>query len=420
MKKLLAITLSILMTFGMMSNNVLAEEKITFSDISGHWAEQDIKKIASEGIISGYPDGTFKPDAPITRAEFAKIATLAFELVTDSDLSEYNDLNSNEWYYEYITKAANYIPKYKLPVDYPCMTPYENNANGGFLPNNEAIRMHIAEALVEITLEKEPTYIENLSIQEINSQVQESFKDTEYKNLMAFPGTGIPINVQRMNKYTWLSSELGIMQGDDNGNFNPYGYVTRAELVTMIKRMIVKVSATYEYITPLGTITSKTDYSSHINFATEANVRIDIIKDTENFDKTRYIVSGPFKAFTDQQSSMYITFDSFAKIFNGEWKLNNNVFEFTYDTSKEVVLDQYTPNETSGEWPNKTGSTPVVSFSEIPTIFVNGEEKAVKGSYGGKVYNSCLMMYNNELYIPVQMIAELLDYDISVTDIIWN
>ncbi|MEK5257516.1 glycosyl hydrolase 53 family protein [Paenibacillus sp. FSL F4-0125] len=42
-----------------------------FSDISGHWAEANIKKAVSEGIIKGYTDGTFKPNATVTRAEFA-------------------------------------------------------------------------------------------------------------------------------------------------------------------------------------------------------------------------------------------------------------------------------------------------------------------------------------------------------------
>ena len=215
-----------------------------------------------------------------------------------------------------------------------------------------------------------------------------------------------------------VMSNLGFMNGVGENKFAPKDNYTTEQSITTLIRMYN--ANTYEYITPLGTITSKTDYSSHINFAIEANVRIDIIKDYKNFDETRYIIPGPFKAFTDQMSSMYITFDSFAKIFNGEWKLNDNVFEFTYDTSKEVVLEQYTPNETSGEWTNKTGTTPVTHFSGISTILVNGEEKEIKGSTGGRVYNGTIMMYNNELYIPVQMVAEFLDCDISVTDILWN
>jgi len=41
-----------------------------FSDIAGHWALSYLKQAAEQGIVSGYPDGTFKPNNPITRAEF--------------------------------------------------------------------------------------------------------------------------------------------------------------------------------------------------------------------------------------------------------------------------------------------------------------------------------------------------------------
>ncbi|MDG0813466.1 S-layer homology domain-containing protein [Cohnella rhizosphaerae] len=42
-----------------------------FDDIAGHWAEANIKQAVSAGIIKGYPDGTFKPNRTVTRAEFA-------------------------------------------------------------------------------------------------------------------------------------------------------------------------------------------------------------------------------------------------------------------------------------------------------------------------------------------------------------
>ncbi|MFC5470879.1 S-layer homology domain-containing protein [Cohnella suwonensis] len=37
-------------------------QPINFNDISGHWAEANIKQAVSDGIVSGYPDGTFKPN----------------------------------------------------------------------------------------------------------------------------------------------------------------------------------------------------------------------------------------------------------------------------------------------------------------------------------------------------------------------
>ena len=43
-----------------------------------------------------------------------------------------------------------------------------------------------------------------------------------------------------MFEYTWLAKELEIMQGDTNGYFRPYDNVTRAELLTMIDRILEK------------------------------------------------------------------------------------------------------------------------------------------------------------------------------------
>jgi N-acetyl-anhydromuramyl-L-alanine amidase AmpD len=42
-----------------------------FADIMGHWAESDIKKCTEAGILKGGGDGLFRPDEPLTRAEFA-------------------------------------------------------------------------------------------------------------------------------------------------------------------------------------------------------------------------------------------------------------------------------------------------------------------------------------------------------------
>jgi len=49
--------------------------------IGGHWAREYTIKLYRLGIVSGYPDGTFRPDAEITRGEFSVMAARAFSLV---------------------------------------------------------------------------------------------------------------------------------------------------------------------------------------------------------------------------------------------------------------------------------------------------------------------------------------------------
>ena len=65
------------------------------SDITGHWAESQIKDFISKGYLNGYPDGTFKPQASIKRSEFVKILNKVFGLTTKSG-KVFND-TVNHW-----------------------------------------------------------------------------------------------------------------------------------------------------------------------------------------------------------------------------------------------------------------------------------------------------------------------------------
>jgi hypothetical protein len=60
--------------------DVIAPVKATLKDITGHWAEKPIYELVALGAVSGYPDGSFKPDSSIMRAEFATILVQAFKL----------------------------------------------------------------------------------------------------------------------------------------------------------------------------------------------------------------------------------------------------------------------------------------------------------------------------------------------------
>jgi hypothetical protein len=68
MKKLLFFTL-LLLQYGVLSS--------AFSDIGGHQYEAEILSLAQQGIVQGYPDGSFKPQQSLTRAELLKIILVA-------------------------------------------------------------------------------------------------------------------------------------------------------------------------------------------------------------------------------------------------------------------------------------------------------------------------------------------------------
>jgi hypothetical protein len=77
---------------------VKAQAAQSFQDVpSDYWAADFIQALVSRGIISGFPNGTFKPDAPVTRAQFAAMVNNAFEQEAIRTGDEFRDVPSNYW-----------------------------------------------------------------------------------------------------------------------------------------------------------------------------------------------------------------------------------------------------------------------------------------------------------------------------------
>lgn len=66
--------------FGGIGVGVPQASAATLTDIQGHWAQATIQKLADAGIVAGRPDGTFRPNDNISRAEFASLIVNAFKL----------------------------------------------------------------------------------------------------------------------------------------------------------------------------------------------------------------------------------------------------------------------------------------------------------------------------------------------------
>ena len=94
-------------------NTKPVENSGSFSDISGHWAENEIERAAAFGWISGYPDGTFRPDARITRAEAMTMINrvLCRMPQSESDLLDsmvtWPDNKPSDWHYLAVQEATN-------------------------------------------------------------------------------------------------------------------------------------------------------------------------------------------------------------------------------------------------------------------------------------------------------------------------
>ncbi|MDM9584279.1 S-layer homology domain-containing protein [Nostoc sp. GT001] len=70
----------------------------TFSDVSSnYWAAQFIQQLSQRGVIAGFPDGSFRPEEPVTRAQFAAMVNKAFQKAQQRQPINFADVPSNYW-----------------------------------------------------------------------------------------------------------------------------------------------------------------------------------------------------------------------------------------------------------------------------------------------------------------------------------
>ncbi len=163
-----------------------------FPDCRGHWAEQIIVECTDKNYLDGYEDGNFRPDAPVTAAEFAKIFS-AWQ-------SKFYIVNNGYWAMPYIRdmldddifEKGDFTDYGKYMTREECAKAIVRSLKAEYFPSNLAIfEQYVAD-------------IENA--------------DEQYK------------------EYVLKSYISGIITGYDDGSYNPKGYVTRAEILTLINR----------------------------------------------------------------------------------------------------------------------------------------------------------------------------------------
>lgn len=193
---------SILLVITMLFSVSISSMAVGFCDLSkSHWAYDNIVKLQGKGVLNGFPDGSFRPDQKVTRAEFSKILTSLYQTNNSCDIP-LADVASNAWYEKPVKNAAWFIP---------CFVDQNNNMY--FKPNQPISRVDAASALVSLF---------GLS----NDQADQS-------NLNAF--TDKNTMTENEKKIVSITVQNGLMNGK-NGCFDPRGSLTRAEICTLLAR----------------------------------------------------------------------------------------------------------------------------------------------------------------------------------------
>lgn len=182
---------------------------VAFRDIANNWAQASINKLAGAGVISGYEDGTFRPNDKITRAEFVHLLVKALGLKSTSTASlPFSDVKQNYWARESILVA------YRNGL----ITGYEDRT---FRPNDPITRMEMVSILVR-GLKLQPVEGSEKLTSSVSAVLQK-FKDVKRQDWYA---ADLSILVQ-----------LNFIKGFEDGTFRPTENTSRAEVATMLERI---------------------------------------------------------------------------------------------------------------------------------------------------------------------------------------
>ncbi|ONI40676.1 hypothetical protein AN640_08455 [Candidatus Epulonipiscium fishelsonii] len=205
-KKIIATLLSLTIS----ATPIYAAEKVVFSDISQHWAKSNIESLTSNNILGGYPDGTFRPNEKLTRAELAACLKKIFNIPINIEGKEYYDVEDGQWYSDTIETVMHF----------GLMNDYGNE----FKPKQPITREEVAYAIVQaFGMNRE--YI---------TRINSSTKFTDSDQISYWARSAVDILATK-----------GFLMGDPDGKLRPQCQMTRAEVTILLDRAIKESGYSY-------------------------------------------------------------------------------------------------------------------------------------------------------------------------------
>lgn len=184
-----------------------------FSDIKGHWANSYIVSLASQGYMQGYPDGSFKPDRTMTKAEFTTaVITCLGENPPTPSVNSFDD-TKNHWARKYIEEAV------RRGILVPSESPQ------GLDPDNAIMRSQAAAMLVRA-----------LNISPAEGTLKFTDRDQVERSLY--------------RNHIKAASDAGLISGFPDGSFDPFRAMTRAQVCTVLTKMLDKLGTSRPSLPP--------------------------------------------------------------------------------------------------------------------------------------------------------------------------
>ena len=237
-KRFLSIVLCLLMVF-----STIAASAAALSDITGHWAEKEITEMAAKQIITGFSDGTFRPEKSVTRVDSLLLVSRILG-VSESALADFVDA----------AHTANF-PDVNV-LDYPS---YEKNLayliyKGIYTPAE--LRSFIGNKIGSTPLKR---YEAAIILTKLVGKEAEAKANTS-PMLSYTDAASIPASAKA---YVEFCETSGLMKGMSGNKFNPNTEVTRAQMATMLYRAMEYLGIEYStgVVTDVNRITNSVTYA---------------------------------------------------------------------------------------------------------------------------------------------------------------
>ena len=207
MKKTISIILFIVLLLtpavsALAGNSPTIQSGGLFNDVpTYHWAYMEIMDLAQRGIINGYDDGTYRPDNPVTRGEWAKLMVETAG-IRANDYGVYHSDTSGHWALRFINAASDYLPGFD---------------DGSYLPDEAVLREDVTVALVMLN---------GFDTQDADLSFLNRFSDMD----------SITENAK---SYVAIAVELELIGGFDDGTFRGQETLDRAQAAVLLWRSFI-------------------------------------------------------------------------------------------------------------------------------------------------------------------------------------
>jgi hypothetical protein len=190
-----------------LASNATPTSAPKFSDLTGHWSEQLIMTLANQGIVRGFPDGSVRPDATITRGEYARLVAALMEYCDHIHSGEHTfDDTHDSWAHNYIEAlvAVGII----------------ETENDSFNPRTPITRIEMTRMLV-YAIGRGNQALANSSVTSFVDDRGISFKDKGFVN---------------------EAKRFGLVEGFPGNLFKPDNHSSRAEAFIIVSRFVDAVT----------------------------------------------------------------------------------------------------------------------------------------------------------------------------------